>query len=452
MPPYKAGMYMQALMAFPDVYSPLYRTYSGSGVILPIAFVGDGAKWYEGYRHRESPLFDYSGLEGLAASIAFRANGLPSLPQSFYCRPDYFTHVEWREFDTEDALVASSHCIIRHGEVVERVDDLSYLKWDAATWTVPFCYAPKFLCREDSMYRLSFRDAKRLRRPNLELKWFDGLSYTGVIESDAVLYDPVERQMFRHYHTGCWGDSGIDIYSNVKELERRLETINADSIVESFPDGLIHVDELRTDGEVPGEWATGRLRRHAGLGLSIPRSIIIVGLGGVGFHVALQAAMVGVKDMCLLDFDEIGEENRNRLYAPPREVGQLKTVVARRLIEILVPNSVGLIDEYARLANHHGCAKEHDAIIDCTDNILAQIETHAYAVSRGIRYIRAGYDGGFHVTVTSHRAPEWGDLRAGYAVPAWIAGAQIAASLALVKLVSEPNMEFSGDIRRLRDG
>jgi molybdopterin/thiamine biosynthesis adenylyltransferase len=71
-------------------------------------------------------------------------------------------------------------------------------------------------------------------------------------------------------------------------------------------------------------------------------SVAIVGLGGLGSHVAQQLAYLGVINYSLIDDDEITESSLNRLVgAVPQDVESrvLKAHVAERLIKSVQPES-----------------------------------------------------------------------------------------------------------------
>lgn len=62
--------------------------------------------------------------------------------------------------------------------------------------------------------------------------------------------------------------------------------------------------------------------------------VAVVGLGGLGSHVAQQLAYLGVREFVLIDPDRVEETNLNRLIgARPKDVGKPKVEVAKREIE-----------------------------------------------------------------------------------------------------------------------
>jgi molybdopterin/thiamine biosynthesis adenylyltransferase len=66
--------------------------------------------------------------------------------------------------------------------------------------------------------------------------------------------------------------------------------------------------------------------------------IAILGLGGVGSHIAQQLAYLGIKDFVLVDGDIVKDHNLNRLVgADFSDIGALKTEVAKKMISRITP-------------------------------------------------------------------------------------------------------------------
>lgn len=388
----------------------------------------------------------------------------------------------------------NGHYITKY-EVLKKID-----RWqEGVVWRKPFIYAPKFIHQDGKVWALDDADVRKLRRENCELRYIPNTAHQGHA-SNAVLIDLSTGKPLNHFHRGCWGHDGFEGRANedeqgiipIEEYQARFEVINVDSL-NAYEFAGVKYGALLTRAQrnkpVTAQWAAAsRTLRHIGLGLQVPKSIVILGAGGVGFHVAAMAATVGIEHICLIDHDRLAEHNRNRLYVPSTNGtrGDFKTNSVEKFIkgymgdeaprmrkwmnmaahEAEVPNEVPEeVRERHRQAHVHiptleeyrltqagrvGCTEQHDAIMDCTDNLDAQHEAWRLAQKHNWRYIRAGYDGGHHVTITGRQAPEW-DLKPGetYTTPSWIAGAQMAASLALVKLVSEPDMDMTFDIRKM---
>jgi molybdopterin-synthase adenylyltransferase len=70
------------------------------------------------------------------------------------------------------------------------------------------------------------------------------------------------------------------------------------------------------------------------------RRVAIVGLGGLGSHLAQQLAYLGVRRFVLVDYDQVTESSLNRLVgASPSDVGTPKVEVSSRLVASIQPGA-----------------------------------------------------------------------------------------------------------------
>ena len=190
--------------------------------------------------------------------------------------------------------------------------------------------------------------------------------------------------------------------------------------------------------------------RQKVLNLTVPERVSLVGCGGIGFWVALYLAMAGIPKVDLVDPDVVEESNLNRLPLPHSSVGQRKVTVLRSLLASLRPDAV--VMAYAVPVSEFllkGLSPM--VLVDCTDDPNAQELCYKYCCNNGTRYVRAGYNGGTHITVTSTVA-EWNAGLEGQnpryeVVPSWVGGAVAAAVLALTKVMVLPDLEVSADLR-----
>lgn len=105
-------------------------------------------------------------------------------------------------------------------------------------------------------------------------------------------------------------------------------------------------------------------------------SAAIVGLGGLGCHVAQQVAYLGVSDFALADADAVSESNLNRLVgAGAGDVGAPKVEIAARVIRSIQPdarvdtapapfNANSPPAEFARSTVLFGCVDEDPARLE----------------------------------------------------------------------------------------
>ena len=125
-------------------------------------------------------------------------------------------------------------------------------------------------------------------------------------------------------------------------------------------------------------------------------AVSIVGLGGLGSHVAQQLAYLGVEAFVLVDPDNVSESSLNRMIgATPRDATEStpKVSVAQRLICDISPN--------ARVISHKSSVQEvlievveSDVIIGCVDNDLSRLQLMELCIDAGRPYFDAATDTG----------------------------------------------------------
>jgi len=189
--------------------------------------------------------------------------------------------------------------------------------------------------------------------------------------------------------------------------------------------------------------------RQEQLLLSVPSSVTVVGVGGVGTWVAIQAAMSGVGELHLFDADVLEEHNRNRLPFCQGGLNRPKVDVVADFIRAIRPDClVWAIHE--RLEGEDNIRNQlqiSHTIVDCTDSPRTQIELYKVCGQYGGLYIRAGYDG-THITVSSS-VPGWikNAERETYEInPSWVVPSVVVAALAVGKLMKYPDQEVSLEI------
>jgi len=107
-------------------------------------------------------------------------------------------------------------------------------------------------------------------------------------------------------------------------------------------------------------------------------TVVIIGLGGLGSHVAQQLAYLGVKKFYLVDFDVVSETSLNRLVGAAEEDINLKTkkiLVAERTIKSINHESiVELVD--SKLAQPSGLSsiEKADVVFGCLDRDLHRLK------------------------------------------------------------------------------
>jgi molybdopterin/thiamine biosynthesis adenylyltransferase len=121
--------------------------------------------------------------------------------------------------------------------------------------------------------------------------------------------------------------------------------------------------------------------------------VMIVGLGGLGAHVAQQLAYLGVGDFLLIDGDRISTSNLNRLIgAGPGAIGEPKVESAARLIGQIQPTaSVVAVDRYFE-SDLGELASKPTALFGCVDHDPARLKLVRAASTHHIPYIDLASD------------------------------------------------------------
>jgi molybdopterin/thiamine biosynthesis adenylyltransferase len=123
-------------------------------------------------------------------------------------------------------------------------------------------------------------------------------------------------------------------------------------------------------------------------------SAAMVGVGGLGSHVAQQLAYLGVVDFILIDADVVSTSNLNRLVgAGPSDIGALKVDVADRAIRAIQPGAMVetaaawfAADEPAR------ALPRADVLFGCVDDDVARLELVRHASVHAVPYIDLASD------------------------------------------------------------
>lgn len=117
------------------------------------------------------------------------------------------------------------------------------------------------------------------------------------------------------------------------------------------------------------------------------KSVLIIGVGGLGCPAAVALASAGVGKITLVDPDKIAISNIHRqfLYSP-NFVGEKKVVVARaRLLELNPFIKVEAIDVWFRPE-----MVQHDLVLDCTDNMQTKYEIQDACLKARVPLVTAG--------------------------------------------------------------
>ncbi len=195
-------------------------------------------------------------------------------------------------------------------------------------------------------------------------------------------------------------------------------------------------------------------KRQEAFELNTDITVVVIGVGGVGFHVAKMLAMAGVEKLILFDDDIIEEHNLSRLDLPLSTIGMNKTDAMKMLIGQMRPDcnvipygfkfNPDVLDTLTVEVTH---------IIDCTDVHAVQLSNQAFARNKGYKYMKVGYDFK-HLTIANSIA-EWdsGDTPDGYTIiPSYCVTAMVVAGLAVNKILTNSDKELSVELDNLMIG
>ena len=125
------------------------------------------------------------------------------------------------------------------------------------------------------------------------------------------------------------------------------------------------------------------------------KTVAVVGLGGLGGHIAEQLARLGVGRLILIDGDIAEESNLNRqLFATEEGVGKPKADLAVRRLE-KVSSLVRYTPHHARLTRENGpeLLAGADLVMDAVDSIPTRLMLGALCKQLGLPLIHGSIGG-----------------------------------------------------------
>lgn len=145
--------------------------------------------------------------------------------------------------------------------------------------------------------------------------------------------------------------------------------------------------------------------RQQEMGIYIPNKVTVIGLGGGGSWVAINLALMGVKELVICDNDFVEESNLNRTLFRYSDINKLKTEAVELLIKERRPDcrvtsfkntSIKLYEDYKAGLSLDFCSLlDSTIIIDATDNYQTRTLLHKIFSNEkfNIHYCKLGYDG-----------------------------------------------------------
>lgn len=145
----------------------------------------------------------------------------------------------------------------------------------------------------------------------------------------------------------------------------------------------------------------GGLKRLYGddaLAIVSSKSVMVVGIGGVGSWAAEALVRSGVGRLVLVDLDVVSESNINRqIHALSNTLGQSKVeAMADRLKEINPEIELVLIDDFIDTDNARTviASAAVDVVLDCADQVAAKIAMAVACRDLALHFIMCGGAGG----------------------------------------------------------
>jgi len=204
--------------------------------------------------------------------------------------------------------------------------------------------------------------------------------------------------------------------------------------------------------DAPVEQERTRLSTDTNCTRGVLGHCIIIGCGGIGWHVAQTIALAEMASaLTLVDGDTLEAGNLNRIPVTHALLGQPKVLALAAEIARVRPAlpvvpvhgwlpPMGVRKALVGLVN---TVYSRHIIIDCTDNPTLQndISEAASGMRRdyGTQHVRISYDGLAHITIKHNRIARALDEQAGRYTntPSWALPAQFAAILGVYSLLRE---------------
>jgi len=188
--------------------------------------------------------------------------------------------------------------------------------------------------------------------------------------------------------------------------------------------------------------------RQSTLNISPPKSVAVIGVGGVGAWVAFDLALTGVEKLIMIDSDIVKNHNLNRTPFRVDQIGTPKVLAVAELIAERRPQCtvIPIAKPVETLSEYEVGLLRDAVIIDCRDT--SGPLPHSLKSE-----IVGGYDG-FSTTLHVNPSPDsvWGDGETTYTVtPSWLVPPQIIASLITMYICCKNYYMFDKEIIKTLD-
>jgi molybdopterin/thiamine biosynthesis adenylyltransferase len=118
--------------------------------------------------------------------------------------------------------------------------------------------------------------------------------------------------------------------------------------------------------------------------------VLIVGVGGIGWKIAVDLALMGVGQIDLVDPDIIECSNLSRIPLPRTSIGERKTEELRQVLEDIRPNLVTTIRTTKIQELEPSDFEAYDVVIVTTDNTQSRLYCNDVCLEKRVPCIQVG--------------------------------------------------------------
>jgi len=181
--------------------------------------------------------------------------------------------------------------------------------------------------------------------------------------------------------TACRGLSVSSVQAISKENGLPIRKIE----IEALKNGVLPIRYLRNQKSIS---TTDQVRL-------LEAKAAIIGLGGLGGHVAETLARAGVGRLVLVDGDRFEDHNLNRqLFSTRETLGKTKAeAAAARLAEVNAAVSLTVYGKFLSSTNAAELIAQCDVAVDCLDNIMSRFDLETATKKLGIPMVSAAVAG-----------------------------------------------------------
>uniref|UniRef100_A0A183BUW0 Ubiquitin-like modifier-activating enzyme 5 n=1 Tax=Globodera pallida TaxID=36090 RepID=A0A183BUW0_GLOPA len=162
----------------------------------------------------------------------------------------------------------------------------------------------------------------------------------------------------------------------------------------------------RDDGSSKVQWmctiCSGQLQENTTSYQIREKSVVVVGIGGVGSVVAEMLTRCGIGKLILFDYDKVEMANMNRLFYQPHQSGLSKVEAAKDTLSYINPDvefetynmnitTMANFQEFADRIKHGAlCGAQVDLLLCCVDNFEARMTVNTACNEIGQIWMESG--------------------------------------------------------------